>query len=53
MICFKRFATDALKATQTVEAAPGVLKTSLEENWRILKTAVRRGKARKVSKPMP
>lgn len=52
-IFFERFAIDVLQATQTVEGAQGILNTSWDETWHILKRAVRRGKARKADEPMP
>ncbi|QDV61088.1 ISL3 family transposase [Crateriforma conspicua] len=52
-IFFERFAIDVLLATQTVQGAQGILKTSWDETWHILKRAVARGQARKSAKPMP
>ncbi len=52
-IFFERFAIDVLQATQTIEGAQGILQTSWDETWHILKRAVRRGKARKADEPMP
>ncbi len=52
-LMFVRFAIDVLLATQTVEGASSLLRTSWDETWSILKKAVERGKARKVSEPMP
>ena len=50
---FERFAIDVLLATQTVQGAGGILRTSWDETWHILKKAVARGKARKTDKAMP
>ena len=52
-ILFERFAIDVLLATQTVQGAQGILKTSWDETWGILRRAVARGQARKTAKPMP
>lgn len=52
-IFFERFAIDALLASQTVKGAQGILRTSWDETWHILKKAVARGKARKRREPMP
>jgi transposase len=52
-ILFERFAIDVLLATQTVKGAQGILGTSWDETWHILRRAVDRGKARKTDKPMP
>lgn len=50
---FERFAIDMLLATQTVKGAQGILRTSWDETWHILRKAVARGKARKTDKTMP
>jgi len=50
---FERFAIDVLLAAQTVKGAKGILRTSWDETWHILKKAVARGKARKTDKIMP
>ena len=50
---FERFAVDVLLATQTVQGAAGILRTSWDETWHIVKKAVARGKARKTDKIMP
>jgi transposase len=52
-IFFERFAIDVLQATQTVERSEGILNTSWDETWHILKIAVKREKARKADEPMP
>ncbi len=49
---FVRFAIDVLLATQTVEGARSLLRTSWDETWLILEKAVARGKARKVHDPI-
>lgn len=46
-VFFERFAIDVLLATQTVQGAAGILRTSWDETWHIVKKAVARGKARK------
>lgn len=50
---FERFAIDVLLAAQTVKGAQGILQTSWDETWHILRKAVARGKARKTEKSMP
>ena len=50
---FERFAIDVLLAAQTVKGAQGILRTSWDETWHILRKAVARGKARKAEKLMP
>jgi len=50
---FERFSIDVLLATQTVQGAAGILRTSWDETWHILKKAVARGKARKTDTVMP
>ena len=50
---FERFAIDVLLATQTVQGAAGILRTSWDETWHIVKKAVARGKARKTDTVMP
>jgi len=50
---FERFAIDVLLACQTVKGAQGILRTSWDETWHILKKAVARGKARKTDNVMP
>lgn len=50
---FERFAIDVLLAAQTVKGAQGILQTSWDETWHILRKAVARGKARKTEKAMP
>ena len=50
---FERFAIDMLLATQTVKGAQGILRTSWDETWHILRKAVARGKGRKTDKAMP
>lgn len=50
---FERFAIDVLLATQTVQGATGILRTSWDETWHIVKKAVARGKARKTDTVMP
>ncbi|PHQ36988.1 ISL3 family transposase [Rhodopirellula bahusiensis] len=50
---FERFSIDVLLATQTVQGAAGILRTSWDETWHILKKAVARGKARKTDAVMP
>ena len=52
-LMFVRFAIDVLLATQTVEGASSLLRTSWDETWSILEKAVARGKARKSNDPMP
>jgi transposase len=52
-LLFERFAIDVLQATQTVKGAQGILGTTWDETWHILRRAVARGQARKVAKPMP
>ena len=50
---FERFAIDVLLATQTVQGDAGILRTSWDESWHVLKKAVARGKARKTDTVMP
>lgn len=50
---FERFAIDVLLAAQTVKGAQGILRTSWDETWHILRKAVARGQARKTDKAMP
>jgi transposase len=50
---FERFAIDVMLACQTVKGAQGILRTSWDETWHILKKAVARGKARKTDNAMP
>jgi transposase len=50
---FVRFANDVLLATQTVEGAFALLRTTRDETWHILQKAVLRGKARKSNDPLP
>jgi len=50
---FERFAINVLLACQTVKGAQGILRTSWDETWHILKKAVARGKARKTDNVMP
>ena len=50
---FERLAIDVLLATQTVQGAAGILRTSWDETWHIVKKAVARGKARKTDTVMP
>lgn len=52
-VFFERFAIDVLLATQTVQGAAGILRTSWDETWHIVKKAVARGKARKTDTVMP
>jgi transposase len=52
-ILFERFAIDLLLATQTVTGAMGILRTTWDETWHFLQRAVRRGRERKVAKPLP
>jgi len=52
-LLFERFAIDVLQATQTVSGAEGILGTTWDETWHILRRAVARGRARKSAKPMP
>jgi transposase len=52
-LLFERFAIDILQATQTVKGAQGILGTTWDETWHILRRAVARGQARKAAKPMP
>jgi len=52
-ILFERLAIDVLLATQTVQGAMGILRTSWDETWYFLQRAVRRGQDRKEAKPLP
>lgn len=52
-LLFERFAIDVLQATQTVKGAQGILGTTWDETWHILRRAVARGQAREAAKPMP
>ncbi len=52
-LMFVRFAIDVLLATQTVEGACALLRTTWDETWSILQKAVSRGKARKSTDPLP
>ncbi len=50
---FERLALDVLLATHTVQGAQGLLRTSWDETWHIVKKAVARGKARKTDRALP
>ncbi len=52
-LLFERLAIDVLLATQTVQGAQGLLRTSWDETWHIVKKAVARGKARKTDRALP
>lgn len=52
-LMFVRFAIDVLLATQTVEGACVLLRTTWDETWSILQKAASRGKARKSNDPLP
>lgn len=52
-LMFVRFAIDVLLATQTVEGACALLRTTWDETWSILRKAVARGKARKSNDALP
>jgi transposase len=52
-LLFERLAIDVLQATQTIQGAQSVLRTSWDETWHILCKAVARGKLRKTDRPLP
>lgn len=52
-LLFERFAIDVLQATQTVQGAQSILRTSWDETWHILCKAVTRGQGRKTDRPLP
>lgn len=52
-LMFVRFAIDVLLATQTVDGACALLRTTWDETWSILEKAVARGKARKSNDALP
>jgi len=52
-LLFERLAIDVLLATQTVQGAQSLLRTSWDETWHIAKKAVARGKARKTDRALP
>ena len=50
---FERFAVDVLLATQTVQGAAGLLRTSWDATWNILQKAVSHGEAQKAETVIP
>jgi transposase len=49
----ERFAIDVLQAKQAVSGAEGILGTTWDETWHILRRGVACGRARKSAEPMP